>query len=162
MTKRKILFHYEANNVANPRVLMTTALNFGADEVILINTSGQQLQNHGSVKVYPEMHLALEDYKDYKKVFLKPPESIPGNPKYKGFLDKEYEFTWLKDYIHPEGDVLYVIGPDQYTLPIDMLETEGNDLVAMEITRNSLWSIVAGGIVMRDAYLQDQYGKKVE
>ena len=85
-----------------------------------------------------------------------------GNPKYKGFLDKEYEFTWLKDYIHPDGDVLYVIGPDQYTLPIDMLETEGNDLVAMEITRNSLWSIVAGGIVMRDAYLQDQYGKKVE
>ena len=40
--------------------------------------------------------------------------------------------------------------------------SEGNELVALEITRNSLWSIVAGGIVLRDAYLQDQYGKVVE
>ena len=170
MANRRFLMHYEANNVVNPRVLLTTVLNFGADKLLLVNTSGQQAQNSGPVEFYPELGLALraedengKQYKDYTLVYFKPPESIPGNPAYKGYSKESFEFTWLREFIHPEGDVLYIIGPDQYTLPIDFMDFSGdNELVALEITRNSLWSIVAGGIVSRDSYLQDQYGKFVE
>ena len=169
MANRRMLYHFEANNVTNPRVLITTALNFGINKVLLVNTSGQNIQGNEVLEVSPEIQIALDkkdengkQYKDYTLVYFKPPESIPGNPKYKGFSKESYEFEWLRNFMHPEGDVLYIIGPDQYTLPIDMMNLEGNKLVALEITRNSLWSIVAGGIVARDAYLQDQYGKFVE
>jgi hypothetical protein len=170
MANRRIVFHYEANNVTNPRVLLTTALNFGMNKVLLVNTSGQNMQGNESLEFHPELDVAMnakdengKRYKDYTLVYFKPPESIPGNEKYKGYSKESFDFTFLKDFIHPEGDVLYIIGPDQYTLPIDMMHLSGdNELVALEITRNSLWSIVAGGIVSRDAYLQDQYGKFVE
>ena len=170
MANRRFLMHYEANNVVNPRVLLTTILNFGADKLLLVNTSGQQAQGTDKVEFHAELHVALnakdengKQYKDYTLVYFKPPESIPGNPDYKGYSKEEFKFTWLREFIHPEGDVLYIIGPDQYTLPIDFMNLSGdNELVALEITRNSLWSIVAGGIVSRDAYLQDQYGKYVE
>ena len=170
MANRRFLMHYEANNVVNPRVLLTTVLNFGADKLLLVNTSGQQVRGNEALEFHPEIGVALnakdengKQYKDYKLVYFKPPESIPGNPKYKGYSKESYEFEWLRNYIHPDGDVLYVIGPDQYTLPIDMMDISGdNKLVALEITRNSLWSIVASGIVSRDAYLPDQYGKFVE
>ena len=170
MANRRFLMHYEANNVVNPRVLLTTVLNFGAEKLLLVNTSGQQAQNGGAVEFHAEIGQALnandengKQYKDYTLVYFKPPESIPGNERYKGYSKESFDFTYLKDFIHPEGDVLYIIGPDQYTLPIDFMDMSGdNELVALEITRNSLWSIVAGGIVSRDAYLQDQYGKYVE
>ena len=161
--------HYEANNVVNPRVMLTTVLNFGAKKLIVVNTSGQQLQGNESLTFYPEITIALDakdengkQYKDYTLVYFKPPESIPGNPKYKGYSKEVFEYAYLREFIHPEGDVLYIIGPDQYTLPIDFMNLSGdNELVALEITRNSLWSIVAGGIISRDAYLQDEYGKNV-
>ena len=170
MANRRFLMHYEANNVANPRVLLTTVLNFGAEKLLLVNTSGQQMQSQGPLEAYAEIGNALnakdengKQYKDYTLVYFKPPESIPGHEKYKGFSKESFDFTYLREFIHPEGDVLYIIGPDQYTLPIDFMNLSGdNELVALEITRNSLWSIVAGGIVSRDAYLQDQYGKYVE
>ena len=170
MANRRFLMHYEANNVTNPRVLLTTVLNFGANRLLLVNTSGQQMQSQGPLEVYPELGVALnakdengKQYKDYTLVYFKPPESIPGTPEYKGFSKESFDFTYLREFIHPTGDVLYIIGPDQYTLPIDFMDISGdNELVALEITRNSLWSIVAGGIVSRDAYLQDQYGKFVE
>lgn len=170
MANRRFLMHYEANNVVNPRVLLTTVLNFGAEKLLLVNTSGQQAQNNGAIEFHSEIGIALEakdekgkQYKDYTLVYFKPPESIPGSPDYKGYSKEEFEYTMLREFIHPEGDVLYIIGPDQYTLPIDFMDFSGdNELVALEITRNSLWSIVAGGIVSRDAYLQDQYGKYVE
>ncbi len=170
MTNRRFLMHLEANNVVNPRVLLTTVLNFGAKKLLLVNTTGQQIQGNEALEFYPELGIALEgkdengkQYKDYTLVYFKPPESIPGTEKYKGYSKESFDFTYLKDFIHPEGDVLYIIGPDQYTLPIDFMDMSGdNELVALEITRNSLWSIVAGGIVSRDSYLQDQYGKFVE
>ena len=77
MANRRMLFHFEANNVTNPRVLLTTALNFGMNKVLLVNSSGQNLQPQGPVEIHPEMHVALnsEDengkpYKDYKKVYV--------------------------------------------------------------------------------------------
>jgi len=162
--------HYEANNVVNPRVMLTTVLNFGAKKLIIVNTSGQQMQGNESLEFHVELSHALEakdendkQYKDYTLVYFKPPESIPGHEKYRGYSKETFDFAYLREFIHPEGDVLYIIGPDQYTLPIDFMDFSGdNELVALEITRNSLWSIVAGGIVSRDAYLQDQYGKYVE
>ena len=167
---RVLLQHYEANNVVNPRVITTTALNFGIDRVLLINNSGQRLQPNGPVEVHPEVHLALDAkdpngklYKDYHKVYLKPKESIPGSDKYIGYSKDKYDFTYLKDFLHPEEDTIYLIGADQSVFPIDMMDlSEGNSLVTMEITRNSLWSIVASGIVTRDAFLQDKYGKFIE
>ena len=170
MANRRILFHYEANNVTNPRVLLTTALNFGMNKVLIVNTSGQQMQSQGPLEAYPEMGVALnakdengKQYKDYTLVYFKPPESIPGTPEYKGYSKESFDFTYLREFIHPEGDVLYLIGPDQYTMPIDFMDLSGdNELVALEITRNSLWSIVAGGIVARDSFLQDKYGKFIE
>ena len=170
MANRRFLMHYEANNVVNPRVMLTTVLNFGINKLLIVNTSGQQMKGNEALEFHSELGIALEardengkQYKDYTLVYFKPPESIPGNEKYKGYSKESYDFTFLREFIHPEGDVLYIIGPDQYTLPIDFMNLSGdNELVALEITRNSLWSIVAGGIVSRDAYLQDQYGKFVE
>ena len=168
MANRRFMFAYEANNVVNPRVMWTTLKNFGIDKMIVVNTSGQQYQQLEGVSVANEYHQVFnaEDengklYSDYKLIFLKPPESIPGNPQYKGFSKEEFDFTWLKDFKHPDGDVLYLIGPDQYTLPLDMVDMykEDNQFVSLEITRNSLWSIVAAGIVARDAMIQDKYGK---
>lgn len=166
MANRRFIMSYEANNVVNPRVIWTTLKNFGIDHMIFVNTSGQQLRGQEGITVVPEHHHIWEGhdengvpYSEYKKVYLKPPESIPGNEKYKGYSKDIYDFQWLKDYTHPEGNVLYLIGPDQYTIPIDSLNMKNADLVAIEIERNSLWSIVAAGIVSRDAYLQDKYEK---
>ncbi len=170
MANRRFLMHYEANNVVNPRVMLTTVLNFGVKKLLVVNSSGQQMQGNEAVEFHPEIGVALDakdengkQYKDYTLVYFKPPESIPGHPNYKGYSKEVFEYSYLREFIHPEGDVLYIIGPDQYTLPIDFMNLSGdNELVALEITRNSLWSIVAGGIVSRDALLQDKYGKYVE
>ena len=92
MANRRFLMHYEANNVVNPRVLLTTVLNFGAEKLILINTSGQQARNTETLEFHSELGHALDakdengkQYKDYTLVYFKPPESIPGNEKYKGY-----------------------------------------------------------------------------
>lgn len=166
MNNRRFIMSYEANNVVNPRVMWTTLKNFGIDHMIFVNTSSQQMQSQEGISVVAEHHHIWNGrdengtpYKDYKKVYLKPPESIPGNPKYRGFSKEKYDFTWLKDFKHPEGNVLYLIGPDQYTIPIDTLDMSNGELVAIEITRNSLWSIVAAGIVAREAMIQDKYEK---
>jgi len=163
---RRFLFFIEANNVVKPYIWGNFVRNFGFNKGILINKSGEPIPpNPEFYDIYPEMINVLQGgqdengvyYRDYTHVYLKPPESIPGNPNYKGFSKDKFEFEWLSNFEHPTDNTLYIFGPDQFELPIDFMDLSGNNkLLAIEIEKNSLWSIIAGSIVANDAFSKDR------
>lgn len=62
----------------------------------------------------------------------------------------------LKDYIHPEEDVLYVIGGDYSDIEFDVCKANNADFVNISNGTNSpnLWSNVVAGIALRDRYIK--------
>ena len=62
----------------------------------------------------------------------------------------------LKDYTHPEEDVLYVIGGDYSDIEFDACEANNADFVNISNGTDSpnLWSNVVAGIALRDRYIK--------
>ena len=65
------------------------------------------------------------------------------------------EPTLLPNYEHPEGDVIYVFGPDSGG--IESLKPPSADWIQIPMsdrTRWGMWATVAGTVVMRDRWLR--------
>ena len=159
-TKRRFMFHHEADSVLEPHVWMGFARNMGFSKSILINKTRDNIPNNPEAYVQVKsIEQGLDLVRGSTLVWLKPPESLPGSPKYRGYSPVKYDFSWLKDFEHPEDtNVVYIIGPDQWDIPSDTYINPNDPkhkVVGIEIERNSLWGIVAGSIVARDVYTKE-------
>ena len=166
---RRFVFHYEPNNMVQPLFYGNLSRNFGLGQNIMINMTGENMSEHLEYyQSFSELGLALRQgvdekgklFSEYKKVLLKPPESIPGSDSYKGYSKEEIPFEWLPDYKHDyDEDVLYIIGPDKYEVTVDMVGPD--QLVAIPIIRQSLWSGAAAAAVAYDISVKERIDKKM-
>jgi len=92
-------------------------------------------------KTYSTFQEVLDDNPDATYVFLEAERSIP----------KGTDFTYLKDFVHPKEDVIYVFGKDSSDVFTENLPLEGNHVVSITTNDNLvLWSLITVGIVLYD------------
>jgi len=119
---------------------------FGATDLCLI---GNPEIEHGYTiqhKEYPDLESVLDDYPDAKLVALVGEVPWGINP------------TLLFDYLHPDDNVLYIIGADYGDIEFEKIEHLDVDYVHIETKNNvnHLWSCTVAGIVLYDRWSQWQ------
>jgi hypothetical protein len=92
-------------------------------------------------EVYKTLDEALENYPDYTKLYFEHPNAI------------SIDYITLDELIHPQDNVLYIFGGDENGLNITSLKAN-EQLIAINISKYILWSIVAMSIVMYDRYIK--------
>lgn len=91
--------------------------------------------------IYPKLDDFIAKHKNKTLVYLEAERN----------MEKDVEFENLEDFKHPEEDVIYVIGKDSASLPLEKLPLENNHVVTIATRDNlALWSIVVAGIVLYD------------
>lgn len=96
-------------------------------------------------KIYENLEEALLDTRSkFELVFLENISAIPEGVNY----------TSLKDFVHPTGDTLYVVGSNYNQLDLQLLKNKGflgkNHVININIPGIALWSHVALGIALYD------------
>lgn len=113
-----------------------TLRSFGVTDLIMIGTDIPDHVPYGvNYRTYPELGVFLNDNPDVKLVAL----TAQGTQS-------------LKDYVHPVGDVLYVLGSDYGDVELKTLQARGNcDFVRIDVMETGiLWAHIALGIVLND------------
>lgn len=112
---------------------------FGADTLLLVNAPEIKHGYDINFKQYDTIEELLKDYEDYKIVTLT------------GKTEKT-----LKEFKHPEGKVLYLVGDDYGDVP----DIEG-DKIKIENCKNSnlLWSHNCVAIALYDKHIKNDSNK---
>lgn len=121
---------------------------FGVKKLIIVNIDHLPVSCGDleiEFEVYDSLEEVLKKYSNYTFVFLE-------------CAQKEVEgidFIPLKDFKHPEGDVLYIFGSDYSVLNLTELKEKGylenNFVVSIETETNiPLWAHTAMSIVLYD------------
>jgi hypothetical protein len=116
----------------------------GATNLFYIDEEGLN-PKHGDeslpCKIYPALDDFIAEHKDKTLVYLEAKRNIPEAIKYQE----------LKDFKHPKENVIYLLGKDSSSLPLETLPLKSNFVVSISTRDNlALWSIVVAGIVLYD------------
>ena len=131
-----------------------TLKTFGGSHLIFVDEENMQPEM-GDITIiyelYPTIFDALDAYNGANFVFMESPELVPDN----------INTTWLKDFVHPDEDVFYVIGNNFSGLPMLDLYSRGylddQNVVSIKIKYTAnygipvpLWSHIVSAIVLSD------------
>jgi len=122
----------------------------GAKLLIMIDPNNLQkhfIDEDMIFETYNSLYDALLAHKKKEFVFLEAERGIPTN----------IEFNYLKNFKHPKGDTLYIVGPDTNGINFkEINEFINNNVVAIQTEKNyAIWSFIAIAIALYDRRLKN-------
>jgi hypothetical protein len=97
-------------------------------------------------KTFPTLLDAINEHPEATLIYLEAERNIPN------WID----YTYLKDFVHPAEDVIYVFGPDSGGLPLEKLEKDSKIVTIKTFHDFAIWQIVAIGITLYDRMVKWQ------
>lgn len=92
-------------------------------------------------KTYSSFQEVVDDNPKATYVYLAAERNIP----------KDIDFTYLKNFVHPKEDVIYVVGKDSGTMLEEVPLLKGNHVVSIAADDNlALWALIVIGITLYD------------
>lgn len=144
-----VVTYWNEQVLVNSKILDTdiwkdTIRPLGGTHLLIVDQSNLNPQ-WGDISIsyenYPTLETIFNAYPDSTYVYLESTRNIPENISY----------TYLKDFVHPAEDVIYVTSCDESVLPIGELPMKGNNVVAIEtIDELAIWAVVVAGVVLYD------------
>jgi hypothetical protein len=119
-----------------------TARSFGADKLLMVGnppSAHDHMVEGVDYGTYPELDGVFKDFPNASIVALS--------------VDADHKPIPLKDFRHPQGDTLYVVGSDYGEVNYTVLDQYTPVYVSIEMAKpQPLWGHVALGIALQDRW----------